>query len=333
MSVNIIGEDLTIVNQIKPHRRKWAWDLYLTGNKNHWSPTEVSMQKDVEQWKNGVMTDDERLLVKRCLGFFAGAESLVGNNLVLAIFRFITDAECRQFLFRQMAEEAIHNHTIVYVCDSLGLDSKEVYEAYKNIPSIKAKDDFLMGITKDFYKKTFNIKTDEGKQELLRNIVTYYIICEGILFYCGFAMLLSFGRRGLLPGVSEQINLSLRDETGHLQFGINLIHSIKQENPQLWTTEFQNETLNHIKNATKLEMDYVNDVLPNGILGLTPHMFERYIEYIANRRCEQIGLSQPFGRRVNPFNWLSESIDLPKMGNFFEATITSYQKAALVEDW
>jgi len=209
----INSDEIAIVNQILPHKNKWAWDLFLKGAANNWMPTEISMKKDIEQWKSlTILSEDERLVVRRCLGFFAGSESLVANNLLLSIFKYITDGECRQYIARQIYEESLHNLTIVYICDSLKLKINEVYEAYKSIPAIKAKDDFLINITNDINRQDYTSKTLDGKIELLRNIITYYIICEGIFFYSGFAMLLSFGRQNKLPGIAEQIQYTLRDE-------------------------------------------------------------------------------------------------------------------------
>jgi len=145
----LLTENIAGVNRILPHKHKYAWDLFLKSCANNWMPTEISMQADIKQWKNNEITDDEKLLVKRCLGFFAGSESLVGNNLLLSAFKYVTDAECRQYILRQAFEESLHNLTVVYICDSLDLDIEEVFAAYETIPSIKAKDDFLMTITND----------------------------------------------------------------------------------------------------------------------------------------------------------------------------------------
>jgi ribonucleoside-diphosphate reductase beta chain len=191
---SIFGEEVAGVNQILPHKNKFAWDLFLKGAANNWSPAEVNMSEDVEQWKNGALTEDEKLLVKRCLGFFAGTESLVGNNLLLTVNKWVTDPECRQYILRQAYEESLHNWTIVTCCDSYSLKVSEVYEAHINIPSIKDKDDFLMDVTTSVNRPDFTTKTIEGKREFLRNIITYYIICEGTFFFSGFAMLLALGR-------------------------------------------------------------------------------------------------------------------------------------------
>jgi ribonucleoside-diphosphate reductase beta chain len=330
----IISDNIAGVNQILPHRHEWAWNLFVKGCANNWMPTEVSMATDIAQWKaRDMLSEDERLVVKRCLGFFAGSESLVANNLLLSAFKYVTDPECRQYILRQAFEESVHNMTVVYVCNSLDLDTYEVYQAYASIPSIKAKDDFLMGITTDIARNGFTTKTVEGKREFLRNLISYYIVCEGIFFFSGFAMLLSFGRQNKLPGISEQIQYTLRDESLHIEFGVNLINLIREQNPRVWTKEFEAETVEHIKTAVDLEVQYARDVLPRGILGLNADMFLDYMRYIANRRLGQLNLEFNFGEVSNPFGWMSEVIDLQKQKNFFETRVTDYKTAQLQDDF
>ena len=329
----IISDKVASVNQILPHVNKWAWDLFIDGAANNWMPTEISMAKDIEQWKSNLLSEDEKLVVKRCLGFFAGSESLVANNLLLSIFKFVTDPECRQYLLRQAYEESLHNLTVVYVCDSLNLDIDEVYQAYNSIPSIKAKDDFLMNITTDINRPDFNINTLEGKREFLRNIITYYIICEGIFFFSGFAMLLSFNRQNKLPGIGEQIQYTLRDESLHIKFGTEMINRIREDNPKVWTKSFEKETLAHIETAMELELAYAREVLPTGILGLNSDMFIDYVQFIADRRLSNLGLPSPFGEAQNPFPWMSEIIDLEKCKIFFETRVTEYSVGTLVDDF
>lgn len=332
-SKQIISDKVSVVNQILPHVNKWAWDLFIDGAANNWMPTEISMSKDIEQWKSNLLSEDEKTVVKRCLGFFAGSESLVANNLLLSIFKFVTDPECRQYILRQAYEESLHNLTVVYVCDSLNLDIDEVYQAYNSIPSIKAKDEFLMNITTDINRPDFNINTVEGKREFLRNIITYYIICEGIFFFSGFAMLLSFNRQNKLPGIGEQIQYTLRDESLHIKFGTELINRIREDNPKVWTKAFEKETLAHIETAMELELAYARDVLPTGILGLNSDMFIDYVQFIADRRLTNLGLPSPFGDAQNPFPWMSEIIDLEKCKNFFETRVTEYSVGTLVDDF
>jgi ribonucleoside-diphosphate reductase beta chain len=328
----LLGEEVAGVNQILPHKHKFAWDLFLKGVANNWSPAEINMSDDVDQWKSGILTDDEKLLVKRCLGFFASTESLVGNNLLLTVNRWVTDAECRQYILRQAYEESLHNWTVVTCCDSFGLKIPEVYEAYINIPSIKNKDDFLMDITTDINRQDFSTKTLEGKRELLRNLITYYIVCEGTFFFSGFAMLLALGRQNKLPGLSDQIRYTLRDESLHIQFGTYLINTIKKQYPSVWTKKFETETIGHIKRAVELEVLYAKDVLPRGILGLNADMFVDYMYYIGNRRLEGIGIDFRFDSDQNPFPWLAEVVDIGAMTNFFERKVKDYQNSGALED-
>jgi len=316
------------VNQLMPLKYTWAWEHYLNGCSNHWMPTEVPMGKDIETWKSKTaLSDDERQVIMRNLGFFSTAESLVGNNIVLAIFKHVTNPEVRQYLLRQSFEEAIHTHTFHYIVESLALDQGEVFNMYNEVNSIHAKDQFEMTLTEDIMKPDFTTSTPEGAQKFLENLIGYYIIMEGIFFYSGFVMILSFHRQNKMTGIGEQFQYILRDETVHLNFGIDLINGIKEENPHLWTTEFQAHIIDLIRQAVELEVQYAQDCLPRGILGLTAPMFREYVQYVADRRLERIGL-KPIYRSKNPFPWMSETIDLNKEKNFFETRVNEYQSAS-----
>jgi ribonucleoside-diphosphate reductase beta chain len=294
-------------------------------------PTEVPMNKDIETWRSNVLSDDERLVIMRNLGFFSTAESLVGNNLVLAIFRHVTNAECRQYLLRQAFEEAVHSHTFLYVVESLGLEEGEVFNMYHEVPAIARKDAFEMELTREVMSDGFTTETFEGAQAFLKNLIGYYLIMEGVFFYTGFVMILSFHNRNLMTGIGEQFQYILRDESIHLNFGIDLINGIKAENPHLWTAEFQNAMIERVREAVELEIAYAEDCLPNGVLGLNAALFRDYVQYIADRRLERIGLPKQYGSS-NPFPWMSEAIDLSKEKNFFETTVTEYQSGSLSWD-
>ncbi len=315
------------VNQLMPLKYNWAWEHYLNGCANHWMPSEVPMGKDIELWKSNTLSPDERHVIMRNLGFFSTAESLVGNNIVLAIFRHVTNPEARQFLLRQAFEEAIHTHAFLYIVESLTLDHGEVFNMYNEVNSIHNKDKFEMNITQEILDPNFTTTTPAGAQKFLENLIGYYIIMEGIFFYSGFAMILSFLRQNKMVGVGEQFQYILRDETVHLNFGIDLINGIKAENPDLWSPAFQATITEKMQQAVELEIQYAEDCLPRGILGLTAPMFRDYVQYIADRRFERIGLKAIY-RSKNPFPWMSETIDLGKEKNFFETRVTEYQSAS-----
>ncbi|MCK4934339.1 MAG: ribonucleotide-diphosphate reductase subunit beta [Simkaniaceae bacterium] len=315
------------VNQLMPLKYKWAWEHYINGCANHWMPTEVPMGKDIELWKSGNLSKDEKFMIMRNLGFFSTAESLVANNIVLAIYKHVTNPEARQYLLRQSFEEAIHTHTFHYIVESLTLDQGEVFNMYNEINSIHNKDNFEMKLTEEIMRDDFTTDTPEGAQKFLENLIGFYIIMEGIFFYSGFAMILSFHRQNKMTGIGEQFQYILRDETIHLNFGIDLINGIKEENPHLWTPTFKEHIISQIKHAVELEVQYATDCLPQGILGLSAPMFREYTQYIADRRLERIGLKPQYHSK-NPFPWMSETIDLGKEKNFFETRVTEYQSAS-----
>ena len=314
------------LNQLVPFKYDWAWQKYLDGCANHWMPQEVNMNADIALWKGKTgLTDDERLIVKRSLGFFATADSLVANNLVLAVYRLITNPECRQYILRQAFEEAIHTHAYQYCIESLAMDEGEIFNMYHEVPSVAKKASWGLKYTKELSDPNFNTGTRETDQALLKNLIAFYCCLEGIFFYCGFTQILSMGRRNKMTGTSEQFQYILRDESMHLNFGIDMINQIKLENPQLWTDKMKEEATQMILQATQLEIEYARDTMPRGVLGMNAVMMEEYLQFIANRRLVQIGLPEQFKGVKNPFPWMSEIMDLRKEKNFFETRVTEYQ--------
>jgi ribonucleoside-diphosphate reductase beta chain len=321
------------VNQLLPLKYRWAWEKYLSGCNNHWMPTEISMQADIALWKspNG-LTDDERRAIKRNLGFFAASESLVANNIVLAIYRHLTNPECRQYLLRQAFEEAVHTHTFQYIVESLGLDEGELFNMYREVPSITEKAAWAIQYTQHLSDSNFLTGTADTDQAFVRDLIAFYVVFEGMWFYTGFAQILSLGRRNKMVGIAEQYQYILRDESIHLNFGIDVINQIKAENPHLWNEAFQQEVRSMLRSAAELEAAYGRDTMPNGFLGLSAALCEQYMHFIANRRCIQIGLEPVFAETENPFPWMSEAMDLKKEKNFFETRVIEYQNGGSL-DW
>jgi ribonucleoside-diphosphate reductase beta chain len=316
----------TDVNQLVPFKYKWAWEKYLATCANHWMPQEVNMSRDIATWKdpNG-LTDDERRIIKRNLGFFVTADSLAANNIVLGTYRHITAPEARQFLLRQAFEEAIHTHAYQYIVESLGLDEGEIFNAYHEVKSIRDKDEFLIPFIDAIMDPHFVTGTPENDQTLLKSLIVFACLMEGLFFYVGFTQILALGRQNKMTGAAEQYQYILRDESMHCNFGIDLINQIKLENPQLWTASFKAEIRELFEKAVELEYRYAEDTMPRGVLGMNASMFKGYLRYIANRRATQIGLEELFPNEENPFPWMSEMIDLKKERNFFETRVIEYQ--------
>ena len=320
----INGGDADVM-QLYPMRHTFAWEAYMAGNSNHWLPTEISMQRDIEQWKSPtVLTADERKAFETVLGFFTTADSIAANNVVLALYKHITSPECRMYLLRQGYEEAIHTHAYQYIVESLGMDESKIFNMYREVESIYNKDNMILSLNEGIFADGFKTGTFENDQKFLENLCVFSLILEGIFFYSSFAVMFGFQRQNKLTGSAEQIQYIMRDESQHLNFGINMINAIKQEQPELWTPEFQQRIIDLVKRAVVLEYTFATEVFPRGIFGMNADGFKQYIEHIADRRLERVGLPAQYNVE-NPFPWMSEAVDLNKEKNFFETRVTEYK--------
>ncbi|HEX4212697.1 MAG TPA: ribonucleotide-diphosphate reductase subunit beta [Candidatus Dormibacteraeota bacterium] len=324
----IINASKTDPNKILPIHYRWAREYYRSGIANNWTPEEVSMQRDVEQWKaRDVLSDGERRLILWNLGFFSTAESLTANNIVLAVYQHVTNPESRQYLLRQAFEEAIHTDCFIYCCDTLGLDPDQIYNMYLTIPSIQEKDGFVVDLTRSVLDPGFRTQGPENTQRFVHDLIGFYVIMEGIFFYAGFAMMLALKRQNKMVGIGEQFEYIMRDESLHLAFGCDLINTIRHENPEIWTSSFTDHIVELVEQAVQREQRYALDACPNGLLGLNAELFTQYVEYVADRRLERLGLPRRYDA-TNPFPWMSQSTDLAKEKNFFETRVTEYQSGS-----
>ena len=319
------------LNQLIPFKYAWAWQKYLDGSANHWMPNEIPMTADIQQWRSdSILSERERFIVECCLGYFASADSVVANNIVLGIYRHITSPEHRQYLLRQALEEAVHQHAYQYCIQSLGLDEAKIFNAYREIPSMAIKAAFSLEMTREIADPDFVVDLHDVRsiQILVLNLIGYYCITEGIFFYCGFPLILSMGRNRKMTQVAEQFQYILRDESMHLNFGIDTINTIIQEHPEIWTEAFQEECRALIQKGVTIEKMFAVDVIGNGVLGLNVNAFHEFLDFCGNRRAISIGLAPIAPNAQNTFPWLSEVIDLRKEKNFFETRPTEYQVGA-----
>jgi len=317
-------------NKILPIDYDWAREYYEDGVDNNWVPQEIPMQDDVSQWNGDALDPSERQLVEWNLGFFSTAESLTANNLVLALYEYVTAPECRQYLLRQAYEEAVHTDTFIYCCDSLGFDPDYLYGMYDRIPAIEQKDAFVVDLTRAIDRPEFTVETDADVRALLRDLVGFYVVMEGIFFYAGFAMMLGLKRRNKMVGIGQQFEYIMRDESLHVGFGVDLINQIRAERPGVWTDAFGEEVTDLIVEAVELEQLYARGACPDDLLGMSAEQFEAYVEHVADRRLGQLDLPERYGTS-NPFPWMSEQVDLNKEKNFFETQVTEYRSGGSLE--
>ena len=202
----------TDVNQLVPFKYKWAWEKYLATCANHWMPQEVNMARDIAMWKDpNALSEDERRIIKRNLGFFTTADSLAANNIVLGTYRHITAPECRQFLLRQAFEEGIHTHAYQYIVESLSMDEGEIFNSYHEIKSIRDKDEFLIPFIDAIMRSDFKTGDMVSDQTLLKSLIVFACLMEGLFFYVGFTQILAMGRQNKMTGAAEQYQYILRD--------------------------------------------------------------------------------------------------------------------------
>lgn len=308
--------------QLFPLRYPWAYAHAQQGKRNTWFPEEIPLADDVRDFKER-LSDDERRAVELLLGFFNPMESLVAHNLILSVYPVLTAPEVRLYLARQVWEEANHTMAFEYVLKTLPVERRRVFEAHRDVPEVQAKEAFEKELTRRWLARP-DVRTDDGKRALLRNLVGYYVILEGVFFYAGFLFFYSFRRRNLMRGLATLIDWVLKDESLHLSFGIHLITALLEEHPHLMTPAFARELEQLILRAVELERDYNRALLPRPLLGISAETLNAYVEYVTDRRLEELGLGARFGT-PNPARWMATEVDVPEIVNFFEATNTSYE--------
>lgn len=324
-SGGILGGDPLRPVELFPLRYPWAYAHVQQGKRNTWFPEEIPLADDVRDWEER-LTPAERRAVELVLGYFNPMESLVTHNLVLSIYPVVTVPEIRLYLARQIWEEANHTMAFEYVLKTLPVDRERAFGAHRDVPAIRAKEEFQRRLAEEVAARP-DISTFAGRQRFLRNLVGYYVILEGVFFYSGFLFYYTFRRRNLLKGLATLIDWVLKDESLHLSFGIHLITTILQENPELMTPELARELRGLILHAVELEREYNRTVLPEPLLNVSADYLNAYVEYVTDRRLEELGLGAEFGT-PNPAKWMATELDVPEIVNFFEARNVHYEVAA-----
>src|SRR3989344_3507067 len=318
----ILGKASPTDMNLHPMNYKWAYDLYNQAVRNSWFPHEIPLGEDLADWR--LMTEDERHAVEFLMAFFNPAELIVNRSLALGVYPYLKSPECHLYLAKQMFEEANHCVSFEYVLETFPLDRNRVYEQHIETPSMAEKEAFINKYLKRMTEDTLDIESAEGKKDFLRNLVATNIVMEGTWFYSGFMVALSFRQRNQLRNFGSMINWVLRDESLHLKFGIQLIHTVLEENAALLTDDFAKEIRDIIIEGVNLEVNYNKDMFPKGILGLNADYVNQYVQYVADRRLEELGLEPHFGV-TNPAKWMSTATDVFELVNFFEQQNTSYE--------
>ncbi|MEO0414474.1 MAG: ribonucleotide-diphosphate reductase subunit beta [Verrucomicrobiota bacterium] len=323
----VINGRKTEAFNLLPLKYQWAYDLYQTMKQNHWEPEDIQMQKDIEQWQGTELSDSDRWIIRMAIGYFSAAEGIVGDNIIHVVRELVTAPELKLVLGRHAHEENIHADSLLYMISSLGINPHECEAMFEQIPTIKKKNEFVNRTSYEL-RRDVDLEDPENKKKLARNIFVFGQCMEGTQFYGLFGMVLSLYRQNKFPGIGQMFRYTLRDESNHIELFRNLFMDLIGENMEIWTDDFKEELVETMREAVALEKEFINDCLPVSSVGLSADDFCQYIDYIADRRLEGIGLAPLNEGVTNPFPWLSETMDLKKEANFFEQRVTEYRKAS-----
>jgi ribonucleoside-diphosphate reductase beta chain len=331
----VVGGRRTMTFNLLPLRYGWAYELYRTMKANHWEPEDVQMAKDIEQWRDpAALSEIDRWIVRMGIGYFSAAEGIVGDNVIHVVRELVTASELKLVLGRHAHEENIHADSLLYMISSLAIDPHECEAMFDDIPSIVAKNRFVTAVSHEL-RRDLDMSDPAAKRLLAKNIFVFGQCMEGTQFYGLFGMILSLYRQGKLTGIGTMFRYTLRDESNHIELFRRLLLELAAENAEVWTAEFREELRELMREAVALEQRFIDDCLPVEGVGLSSEEFTQYIDYIADRRLEGVGLEPLHGGVENPLPWLAELMDVSREHNFFEGRVTEYQKSsslALVAD-
>lgn len=324
----VVGGRETMTFNLLPLKYSWAYELYRTMKANHWEPEDVQMAKDIEQWRDPrALSDIDRWIVRMGIGYFSAAEGIVGDNVIHVVRELMTASELKLVLGRHAHEENIHADSLLYMIASLGIDPHECEAMFDDIPSIADKNAFVTRISKEL-RRDLDMDDPAAKRLLATNVFVFGQCMEGTQFYGLFGMILSLYRQGKLPGIGTMFRYTLRDESNHIELFRRLLLEIAAENPGLWTADYRAELRDLMAEAVALEKRFIADCLPVEAVGLSREEFEGYIDHVADRRLEGLGIEPLTPGAPNPLPWLSELMDVRKEQNFFEGRVTEYQRAS-----
>ncbi len=314
------GFELTL----RPMRYPAFYDMYRDAIRNTWTVDEIEFGTDLNDLRDK-LTPADRHLVERLVAFFATGDSIVSNNLVLNLYQHVNAPEARMYLSRQLYEEALHVQFYLTLLDTYVPDHArrvEAFAAIENIPSIHAKGAFCFKWI-DSIQGLQRLETRAHRRAFLLNLICFACCIEGLFFFAAFAYVWFLRSRGLLPGLAAGTNWVFRDESGHMAFALEVIRTVREEEPDLFDAAMEAEVRAMMREAVGVEAAFADDVLSGGVNGLSPREMREYLQYVADQRLQSLGLAPEFGSH-NPFAFMDLQ-DVQELTNFFERRVSAYQ--------
>jgi len=316
------------INQLAPFKYPWAWEYFLNANKNHWTPLDINMAQDVQDYQHK-LSDTEKHVYENVLGYLTTSDILAMRNIGLAVMEKMTAPELQIYQARQVYEEALHTWTYQHCIETIGLDQGEIYNRYRVVPAIHGKIKLTNRRLDSVMRSDMDLRNPDNLREFVMAYIFFAAIFEGCWFYNGFTPIFSLQRRGLMKGTAEQLQYIMRDEVMHASFGIRVVKQILLENDVKLDPKAIREMWDESEAAEKA---YAHYILKNPILGYTAEDHIEQFRFIANRRARQLGLEEPYPGAQNRTPWLDEQANMRKEKNFFETRVTEYQTGGAL-DW
>ena len=312
---------MTDINQLAPFKYPWAWEYFLNANRNHWTPLDINMNQDVQDYHHR-LTTEERHVYENVLSYLTTSDILAMRNIGLAVMEKMSAPELQIYQARQVYEESLHTWTYQHCIESIGLDQGEIYNRYRVVPEIHHKIRIANQRLDSVLRSDVDLRNRETLEDFVMAYLFFAAVFEGTWFYNGFSPIFALQRRGLMKGTAEQLQYIMRDEVLHASFGIRVIGQILvEENLTLDPAAVQAMW----EEAEAAETTYARFLLPEPILGYSADQHMEQFRFIANRRARKLGLGEPFPGAENALPWLDEQANLRKEKNFFETRVTEYQ--------
>ncbi len=311
---------------LRPMKYPDFYEMYRNSIKNTWTVEEVDFSTDVMDLKNK-MTPSERHMINRLVAFFATGDSIVSNNLVLNLYKHINSPEARMYLSRQLYEEAVHVQFYLTLLDTYIPDHHEreqAFAAIENIPSIRKKGEFCFKWI-DSINNLESLQSASDRKMFLLNLICFAACIEGLFFFAAFAYVYFLRSKGLLHGLAAGTNWVFRDESAHMKFALEVVNTIRKEDPLLFDAELERSVVTMLDEAVTCEMQFAEDILSGGISGLSVGDMRQYLEFIADQRLIMLGMQKVYGAK-NPFSFMDLQ-DVQELANFFERRVSAYQVA------
>lgn len=317
----------TDINQLAPFKYPWAWEFFLNANRNHWTPLDINMSRDVHDYAHR-LTLEEKHVYENVLAYLTTSDILAMRNIGLAVMEKMTAPELQIYQARQVYEEALHTWTYQHCIESIGLNQGEIYNRYRVVPAINQKIQLANSKMNSILRADIDLNDKDELENFVMSYLFFAGIFEGCWFYNGFSPIFSLQRRGLMTGTAEQLQYIMRDEVLHCAFGIRVVNQIILENnvkldPKKISVMWQE--------AEACEIDYANYILRDPIIGYSANDHINQFRYIANRRAKSLKLEPPFPGAENTLKWLDEQANMRKEKNFFETRVTEYQTGGALE--